>query len=75
MLNEIKIPKMATITEAAELTGLAKHYIRQLCLQNKIKYLKAGKKFLINVDKLIEFLNAGELFEVKTVNKIEKIEK
>ncbi len=74
-MTEFKIPKMATITEAAELTGLAKHYIRQLCLQNKIKYLKAGKKFLINVDKLIEFLNTGEPLGVKTIGKIEKIEK
>ena len=54
------IPKMKTINEMAEVTGLAKHYIRQLVLQNKIVHVKAGKKFLINSDKFIEFLNNGE---------------
>ena len=57
MLNNLNAPKMATINEAATLTGLAKYYVRQLALQNKIKHVRAGKKILINVDKLIEFLN------------------
>ena len=53
-------PRMATVNEVAELTGLAKHYVRQLALQNKIIYFRAGKKILINVEKFIEFLNTGE---------------
>ncbi len=59
-MQEINIPQMATINEAAKITGLAKYFIRQLALQNKIKHVRAGKKILINVDKLIEFLNNGE---------------
>lgn len=51
---------MATVIESAEITGLAKHYVRQLALQNKVSHVRAGKKILINVEKLIEFLNAGE---------------
>lgn len=57
MLNTTQIPQMVTIKEAAERTGLANFYIRQLCLQNKIIHVKAGRKYLINFDKLIEFLN------------------
>lgn len=57
---EFKTPKMATINEAAEITGLAKFHIRQLALQNKITHLRAGKKFLINMEKLIEYLNEGD---------------
>lgn len=59
-MENIKVPRMATIIEAAEITGLAKHYVRQLALQNKVSHVRAGKKILINVEKLIEFLNAGE---------------
>ena len=51
---------MATVNEASEITGLAKHYVRQLALQGKIRHVRAGKKILINVDKLIEFLNNGD---------------
>jgi len=51
---------MATINEAAKLTGLAKYFIRQLALKNQIKNVRAGKKILINVEKLIEFLNSGD---------------
>ena len=51
---------MLTIRETAERTGLAVHYIRQLCLQGKIIYRKAGNKFLINYEKFIEFLNTCE---------------
>jgi len=60
MLEDVKPPKMATVNEVAEITGLARYYVRQLALQNKVSHVRAGKKILINVEKLIEFLNAGE---------------
>ena len=54
------IPTMITIKEAAGQTGLSYDYIRKLCLQGKIVYVKAGCKFLINMEKLVEYLNNGE---------------
>jgi len=57
MINDFNVPQMKTVNEAAKITGLAKYHIRQLALQNKIKHVRAGKKILINIDKLIEFLN------------------
>lgn len=61
MTEKKLVPRMATINEAAELTGLAKHYLRQLALQGKVSNVRAGKKILINVEKLIDFLNIGEI--------------
>ena len=78
MLGNFKLPKMATINECAKTVGLAKYHIRQLVLQGKVKYVKAGKKYLINVDSLIEYLNNGET-QVETeeqdsnTNKIRKV--
>jgi len=60
MFKTLNTPKMATINEAAEITGLAKFHIWQLALQNKIIHLRAGKKILINMEKLIEYLNEGD---------------
>ena len=57
---EPEIPTMITIKEASSRTGLSYDYIRKLCLRGKIIYIKAGSKFLINLDKLVEFLNTGE---------------
>jgi len=51
---------MMTIKEAAEKTGLAAHFIRQLVLQNKIVYVSAGRKYLLNYEKLLDYLNTGE---------------
>lgn len=51
---------MLTIKETARETGLAEHYIRQLCKSGQIVAVQAGKKYLVNLDRLIEFLNVGE---------------
>jgi len=52
------IPHMATIKQTAKETGLAEHFIRQLCISKKIVAIQAGKKWLINTDRLVDFLNA-----------------
>ena len=75
----LQVPRMATINEASTLTGLAKYYIRQLALQSKIKHVRAGKKILINIDRLIEFLNESngeDEFNRDSINRfnIQKIE-
>ena len=54
------IPTMVTIKVAAGQTGLSYEYIRKLCLQKKIVFVRTGTKYLINMEKLVEFLNQGE---------------
>ena len=56
----MEIPEMISIRQAAARTGLSYDYIRKLCLQQKIVYVKAGTKYLVNFGKLIAFLNDGE---------------
>ena len=55
-----EVPKMRTIRQAAVECGLAEYFVRQLVKANKIKYVCAGRKYLVNVDSLISYLNAGE---------------
>ncbi len=54
------IPTMLTVREAAKKTGISERYLRQLCREDKIVYVQCGVKSLINLEKLIEFLNQGE---------------
>ena len=48
---------MLTITETAEAFNLPVHFIRRLCLTNQIVFVKSGKKFLVNKEKFVSYLN------------------
>ena len=63
-METIKIPRMRTIKEAAaEIksidsgTAVTEYHIRQLALSGVLPRVKAGKKYLINLDTLIEYLS------------------
>lgn len=51
------IPRMLTIKEAAKETGLAEYHIRRLCKTGEIVAVRTGKKILVNITKLCEYLN------------------
>lgn len=56
--NVISImPHMVTVKALAKATGISEYSIRALIQQDKIVYIKAGKKYLINFDKFIGYLN------------------
>ncbi len=63
MNKEIDIPCMITINEAAQIVKLAKYHIRQLVLQGKVKYVKTGRKYLLNLDSLVNYLKNGDTEE------------
>lgn len=52
-----KLPVMKTIKEMVDLTGLSYMHLRNLCLENKIVHIRAGKKYLINYDRFCDYLN------------------
>ena len=60
------MPRMRTITEAYkeikdkdERTAMTPHFLRQLVLQGRLPAVKAGRKYLINMDQLDSYLTAG----------------
>lgn len=65
MQEQTKIPTMIGIKETAKRTGLAQHYIRQLCIEGKIIHVNCGKKYLINLEKFIEYLNQEQKGEIQ----------
>ena len=67
------IPEMKTISEASKIVGLAKYHIRKLVLQNKIKFVRSGVKYLLNMDSLINYLNNGDNATVSDSNSNRKI--
>lgn len=52
MINQftgIEIPRMLTVNECSKLAGLAKYHIRRLVQESKIKFIRSGTKYLINI--------------------------
>ena len=59
----ISVPRMRTVTEAAQElkaldphTAMTPYHIRRLCLDGVLPTVKAGKKILLNLDTLIEYM-------------------
>lgn len=73
-INAVKtLPRMRTVSEAAaEIkaadpnTAITEYHIRQLALSGVLPRIKAGRKLLINLDALIEYLTnpTAEKFNV-----------
>ena len=68
------IPIMRTINEAVlEIkkedgnTAVTKNFVRNLVINKKIPSVKAGRKYLINIDVLKNFLYNGEILETKEI--------
>ena len=54
------MPTMLSIKKASEETGLAYEFIRKLCVQKKIVFVRSGNKYYVNMEKFAEYLNKGE---------------
>lgn len=56
------VPRMVPIKTASRESGISYDRIRKLCLTGKIVFIRSGNKFLINMDRFIDYLN-GENHE------------
>lgn len=62
------VPTMLTIKEVSARTGISYDRIRKMCIQNKIVYIRAGNKYLINFERFVAYLNEGDQKEGGTDN-------
>lgn len=54
------LPRYITIQQASDLTGLRYYQLRKMVLENKVRYIKSGVKYLINEKALCEYLTSME---------------
>ena len=54
-----EIPRMVTRKATGKLFGLPEHVIRQKVISGEIVSVKAGCKYLVNVDRFAEYLNSS----------------
>lgn len=53
-------PQMATVKKAAEVFGLSPSYLRRLCRAGKISFVNTGHSWLINLNSLARYFEAGD---------------
>ena len=53
------MPRMITLQQAAAETGMSYYSLRKMCLEGRLVHVRAGNKFLVNAEKLAEYLNTG----------------
>lgn len=61
MSNNIKIPQMETIKRTAEICNVPVHFVRAKVNSGEVVAVRAGKKYLVNVDKFVEYLNSATI--------------
>lgn len=65
MYNETEktliIPRMETIKKTAEIFGLPVHFVRTKVSSGEVVAVRAGRRFLVNVDKFAEYLNSSTI--------------
>ena len=52
----VEFPCMATITQAAEASGVPAYRIRQLCKSGQVRSVQCGRKVLVNLSSLAAWM-------------------
>lgn len=55
------MPIMIPLKEASKISGMSYEFLRRICLQNKVRCLRSGNKWYIHREKLLEYLNGGDI--------------
>ncbi|MCH5204292.1 MAG: helix-turn-helix domain-containing protein [Oscillospiraceae bacterium] len=61
MESNFKVPQMETIKKTAEIFGLPVHFVRAKVNSGEVVAVRAGRKFLVNVDRFAEYLNSATI--------------
>ena len=65
LTSDKKVPRMVSIADAAEITGLPYSFIYKGCIEERITHIKSGRRRYVNLDLLIDQLNGVEHKEAK----------
>lgn len=71
IMTDQKIPTMLTIPQIVErFPAFNYNFVRRLCIENKICYVRVGRgRYLINLEKFVDWLNGDEKGAVKDKKK------
>ena len=59
MGDSVRYPVMKSVKDAAAIYNLSPAYIRRLCRTGKVRFVNAGHRWLVNMDSLCKYFEAG----------------
>lgn len=57
-MEDLKLPKMLSVKEVAHRTKLPEYTIRRLITDKKVPFINNGKKYYVNYECLVDYLNS-----------------
>lgn len=70
MMN-VDFPRMATIPQAHEESGIPTYRIRQLCKMGQVRSVRCGRKILVNLSSLAAWMDGGEPPQQPGIRRVE----
>lgn len=67
----IEFPRMGTIQQAAEASGVPAYRIRQLCKAGQVRSVQCGRKTLVNLSSLAAWMDGGEPPQQPGIHRVE----
>ena len=58
-MASLDFPRMGTIQQAAEASGIPVYRVRQLCKAGTVRSVQCGRKTLVNLTSLAEWMQGG----------------
>ena len=58
-MTSLDFPRMGTIQQAAEASGIPVYRVRQLCTVGTVRSVQCGRKTLVNLTSLAEWMQGG----------------
>lgn len=76
MNNTITLPTMISVKQASAQFGLTPYFLRSLCHDGKIRYIKVSKnRWLLNAESIVEYCNGipAESTQPDTVQGVHRV--
>ena len=67
----VDFPRMASIPQAADESGVPAYRIRQLCKMGQVRSVQCGRKTLVNLSSLAAWMAGGEPPQQPGIHRVE----
>ena len=70
-MASLDFPRMGTIQQAAEASGIPVYRVRQLCKSGQVRSVRCGRKTLVNLTSLAAWMDGGEPPQQPGIHRVE----
>lgn len=71
-MSTVDFPRMGTILEASVASGIAAYRIRQLCKTGAVRSVQCGRKTLVNLASLSQWMQGDEMPQKSGIRRVDE---